>query len=106
MKRFKPTPEVIVKSLVAFFFGMIVGFISFRLVTKFSPNFASATTISEPTPEASKSSPEPFEKTSFPLPLDSPSEKSNLENNTNVVNVILKNYPNIEVDEEEEETDA
>lgn len=100
MKRSKLTPEVIVKSLVAFLFGMVVGFLSFRLVTHFSPNFASAKTEKDPV-----SSPEisPEEKTFFPLPLESKSEKENLQNDFNAINVFLKAYPNIKKPEPKKE---
>lgn len=92
MKRFKPTPEVIVKGLLSFLFGAVVGFLSFRLVTRFSPNFVSAKT----------EEPETFEKTSFPLKLEKTTEEETLSNNSDIVDAYLRAYPNIEINEEEE----
>ena len=99
MKRSKLTPEVIVKSLEAFLFGLIIGFLSFRLVTKFSPNFVFAET-EEP---ISNSETFPEEKTFFPLSLESKSERENLSNNFNAINVFLKAYPNIKKQEPQKE---
>ncbi len=101
MKRAKLTPEVITKSLIAFLFGALVGFFSFRLVTKFSPNFVSAKTEEE-----SVSAPEtsPEEKTFFPLLLESESEKSTLDFDLESTNVYLKAYPNIKKEEPPKDT--
>ena len=106
MKRFKLTPEVVVKSFLSFLFGAIVGFLSFLLATRFSPNFVSALnnkpksseTVKEPTEEN-------FEKTLFPFELETVSEKGNLSNNADAVDVYLKTYPNIEIEEESGKTE-
>ena len=92
MQRFKITPEVILKSLNSFLIGAAVGFLAFRLVTKFSPNLVSAFTKTNNT---NKETEEVEEKTTFPLDLEINEEKSNLYNNAESTNVVLKTVPNI-----------
>lgn len=96
MRRFRLTPEVAIKSISAFIFGAIVGFLSFKLVNHFSSNQVSA---KEETQETQNS----FEKTQFPLKIEEQDGKKQLNNNNEAVNVILRNYPRIVVQKKEPE---
>ncbi|MBQ2637641.1 hypothetical protein IJG10_00750, partial [Candidatus Saccharibacteria bacterium] len=94
MKRFKITPEVIIKSSLSFLFGALVGFFAFRLVTKFSPNFVAA--IDEAAVFASpEKSPE---KTEFPLKLEKASQESRLKNESEPLNLVFRNAPVLKVE--------
>ena len=96
MRRFRLTPEVAIKSISAFIFGAVVGFLSFKLVNHFSSNQVSA---KEETQETQNS----FEKTQFPLKIEEQDGKKQLNNNNEAVNVILRNYPRIVVQKKEPE---
>lgn len=107
MRRFKITPEVILKGIGSFLFGAIVGFFAFRVVTHFSPNFVSAFTkkydFYDETPSDEKEASYPDEKTIFPLNFGTNFKKHSLVNDAKESNAFLKRTPNIKPDSGDEE---